>query len=82
MRGISIFIPFLILFAIFFIELGSSFLQIIWKKRRKRKLFAIAPYHHLLEHIGRKETTIVMKFWFVQAILAAITLIMLFYQMI
>lgn len=82
MRGISILVPFIILFALFFLEFWSSLLQILWKKWKKKKLFSIAPFHHTLEHRGRKETTVVMKFWFVQAILCAITLIMLFYQMI
>ena len=80
MRWISIIVPFLILFSIFIVEFMSSFLQIFWKKRKKKKLFTIAPYHHLLEAKWMKETTVVMKFRFVQAILATITLIMLFYQ--
>lgn len=76
----GIFIPFLILFSLFIIELCSSFLQIFWKKYLKRKLFAISPLHHLFEHRGIEETTIVMKAWFIQGILAAITIIILFYQ--
>ena len=73
--------PFLILFWLFIIELMSSFLQIFWKKVFKRKLFAIAPYHHLLEHWWRTETNIVMKFWLVQWVLSWLTLLMIFYQL-
>jgi phospho-N-acetylmuramoyl-pentapeptide-transferase len=76
----GILIPFLILFSLFIIDLCSSFLQIFWKKYLKRKLFAISPLHHLFEHRGIDETTIVMKAWFIQGILAAITIIILFYQ--
>jgi UDP-N-acetylmuramyl pentapeptide phosphotransferase/UDP-N-acetylglucosamine-1-phosphate transferase len=76
----GILIPFIILFSLFIIDLSSSFLQIFWKKYLKRKLFAISPLHHLLEHRGIEETTIVMKAWFIQGILAAITIIILFYQ--
>ena len=74
------FIPFMILFLLFWLELLSSFLQIIRKKFFKRKLFPIAPFHHYLEYIGMKEYTIVMKFWILQGILACITLIVVFYQ--
>jgi phospho-N-acetylmuramoyl-pentapeptide-transferase len=74
-------IPFMILFWLFWVELISSFLQIFRKRVFKRKLFAIAPFHHLLEHRGMKEYTIVMKFWVIQWILACITLIIIFYQL-
>jgi UDP-N-acetylmuramyl pentapeptide phosphotransferase/UDP-N-acetylglucosamine-1-phosphate transferase len=46
----------------------------------KRKLFLVAPLHHLFEKNGINETTIVMKARFIQGILAAITVIFLFYQ--
>jgi len=75
-----IIIPFLILFLIFEIEILSSFLQIISKKLFKKKLLPIAPLHHSLEYIWRKEYTIVMKFWLIQWVLAGITLILIFYQ--
>ncbi|MCX6825524.1 MAG: hypothetical protein NTY80_04885 [candidate division SR1 bacterium] len=76
----GIFIPFILLFGLFIIDLGSSFLQIFWKKYFKKKLFLVAPLHHLFEKKGFNETTIVMKAWFIQGILAAITIILLFYQ--
>ena len=63
---VGIFIPFVILFLLFIVELLSSFLQILWKKYRKKKLFAIAPLHHLREHQGMKEHSIVMKFRMIQ----------------
>jgi phospho-N-acetylmuramoyl-pentapeptide-transferase len=75
-----IFLPFIILFGLFIVDIASSFLQIFWKKYFKRKLFAVAPLHHLFEHRGIKETTIVMKARMIQGILAAITIILLFYQ--
>ncbi len=76
----GIIIPFLILFLIFIVELLSSFLQIFWKKYRKKKLFPIAPLHHLFEYYGVKEYTIVMKFWIVQWVLALIVLILILYM--
>jgi len=73
----TIIIPLLL---IIFIELGSSFLQICWKKIFKRKLFTIAPFHHNLEKHWYAEYTIVMKFWLIQAVLTTIAIIIFFYQ--
>jgi phospho-N-acetylmuramoyl-pentapeptide-transferase len=77
---IGIFIPFIVLFWIFILEVWSSALQMFWKKRFKRKLFPMAPLHHFFEHKWIPETTIVMKAWMIQWLLAAITLIAIFYQ--
>lgn len=77
----GILIPFMIVFFIFWAEVTSSFLQIMSKKYRGKKLFPIAPVHHLFEYWGNSETTIVMKFWLVQWLLAAWALIVVFYQL-
>ncbi len=76
----GIFIPFLVIFLLFIVDTWSSFLQIISKKYFKKKIFATSPLHHLFEHKGIPESTIVMKAWLLQWILAAITIIALFYQ--
>lgn len=73
-------IPFLILFGLFWIEISSSGLQIFWKKVFKKKLFLIAPFHHLLEKLWYPEHNIVMRFWVIQWALAMIVVIMLIYQ--
>ena len=72
-----IIVPFIVIFGIFIVELCSSGLQIFWKKVFKRKLFAMAPFHHLLEHKGMKETSIVMKMWLVQWVLAVAAIILI-----
>jgi phospho-N-acetylmuramoyl-pentapeptide-transferase len=77
----NFFIPFMVLFLLFWVELFSSFLQMFWKKFFKKKLFPIAPFHHYLEYIWLKEHTIVMKFWILQGMLGAVTLILVFYQL-
>lgn len=79
---VGIFIPFVVLFLLFIVELLSSFLQIIRKKYRKKKLFAIAPLHHLREFRGMKEHSIVMKFWMIQWILALLAIILILYVFI
>ncbi len=76
----GIFIPFFILFLIFIVEFSSSALQIFYKKFFKKKLFKIAPFHHLLEYKWMKEYTIVMKFWLIQLVLCVVFLIIFFYQ--
>lgn len=77
---VGIIIPFMFLFLIFWVELSTSFLQIFWKKIFKKKLFAIAPFHHLLEYKWNAEYTIVMKLWLIQWVLSLIALVMIFYQ--
>lgn len=79
--SIGIIIPFIVLFLPFTIELLSSFTQMIWKKYRHKKLFPIAPLHHLCEYYGMKEYTVVMKFWLVQWVLWMVSLIMLLYAL-
>lgn len=76
----GIFIPFILIFAIFIAETGSSALQIFRKKVWKKKLFSVAPLHHMYEKAWHKETSIVMKARLIQWILAAITMIAIFYQ--
>lgn len=78
-RGVGIFIPFVILFGLFIVELLSSFIQIISKKYLKKKVFAIAPFHHLCEYYGMKEYTVVMKFWMVQWLLSVLSIVLILY---
>ena len=75
-----IIIPFIIIFWVFILEFLSSGLQIFWKKILKRKLFAVAPFHHLLEYKGMQESTIVMKIRLIQAILGIIWVIFILVQ--
>lgn len=76
-----IFVPFAVIFLLFILDILSSALQIFWKKRFKKKLFTVSPFHHLLENRWHHETTIVMKAWMLQALLAVIAIVMIFYQM-
>lgn len=79
---IGIIIPFLILFLPFIIELLSSFLQMLYKRFYHKKLFPIAPFHHLCEYYNMKEYTIVMKFRFVEWLLWIICLIIILYSLV
>jgi phospho-N-acetylmuramoyl-pentapeptide-transferase len=60
----------LIIGGIFMAEVSSSFLQITWFKLTKKRLFAIAPLHHLLQIKGWEEPKIVMRAWLTAIMLA------------
>lgn len=56
--------------SVFALEILSSFLQVTWVKRFKRKLFLMAPLHHHFEKLGWPETKVTMRFWWLGAISA------------
>lgn len=60
---------------LFMVESLSVIIQIISKKIRKKKVFLSAPLHHHLEARGWPEPKIVMRFWLISWIAAAIGLI-------
>lgn len=78
--SIGIFIPAVIVFLIFIIDLCTSGLQMFWKKVFHHKLFPIAPFHHYLEYKWIKEYTIVMYMWLIQTILTVSAIIVIFRQ--
>lgn len=59
---------------IFFLEAGSSFLQLFWKRYFHCKIFAVAPLHLYLQKIGWEEPKIVMRAWLGGLLLAIIGL--------
>jgi phospho-N-acetylmuramoyl-pentapeptide-transferase len=62
---------------------ASSFLQRLWFKwtrsrGKPKRLFRMAPIHHHFELVGWSESTIVVRFWIVNAIAAGIA-VLIFY---
>lgn len=55
---------------VYVLIVGSSALQIFWKRVFGRKLFPLSPLHMYLRHIGWEEPKIVMRLWLVAAIFA------------
>ncbi len=55
---------------VFVAEAGSSYLQIFWFKRTGKRLFPIAPIHHVWQLREYPEPKIVVRFWIVAALLA------------
>jgi phospho-N-acetylmuramoyl-pentapeptide-transferase len=60
---------------IFYIELGSSALQVaFFKWTGGKRIFRCAPIHHHFHLGGWSESQVVVRFWIVTAILGALAL--------
>jgi len=55
---------------LFILEVGSSLLQLVFKKYFHRKLFPVAPFHLWLQYRGWQEPKIVMRFWILSIVLS------------
>lgn len=60
--------------SIFAIESLSVIIQMLSKSLRKKKVFISAPIHHHFQALGWPESKVVMRFWVVSAVGAAIGL--------
>ncbi len=60
---------------IFVVESVSVIIQVLSKKMFKRKIFLSTPIHHHFEASGWPETKIVMRFWVIAGVSAAIGLV-------
>ncbi len=54
---------------IFVAEALSVIIQVISYKRRKKRVFLMAPIHHHFEKMGMSENTVVMRFWIINLLL-------------
>jgi phospho-N-acetylmuramoyl-pentapeptide-transferase len=61
-----------ILGGIFVIEALSVLIQVFWFQTRGKRVFLMAPIHHHFELQAWSETKIILRFWIVAAICAAI----------
>lgn len=59
---------------LFFVEGGSSLIQVFSKKFFHRKIFLSAPIHHHFQAMGWPETKIVMRFWIISLVMSIIGL--------
>jgi phospho-N-acetylmuramoyl-pentapeptide-transferase len=72
-----------LLCGVFLIENLSVIVQVWYFKRTKKKfgegrrLLLMAPLHHHFQKKGYHEVTIVVRFWIIQILLAALTIITL-----
>jgi len=66
----ALFLP--IIGLVFVIETLSVMLQLFWRKFFQHKLFLSSPIHHHLEANGWSEPKIVMRFWVISIVTAAL----------
>ena len=59
---------------IFLLESGSVIIQLLSKRIRHKKVFLSSPIHHHFQAIGWPETKIVMRFWLIAGVMAAVGL--------
>jgi Na+/H+ antiporter NhaA len=64
---------------VFVVELLSVAVQIAVFRTARRRVFRMAPFHHHFELAGWAETTVIIRFWLLAAMCAALGL-GLFYQ--
>jgi phospho-N-acetylmuramoyl-pentapeptide-transferase len=65
---------FLLIFVggVFVIEALSVLIQVLVFKRTRRRVFLMAPVHHHFEMAGWSETKIIVRFWLIALVFAAI----------
>lgn len=61
---------------VFVVEAVTTIIQLTSKKLLKRKVFLVAPIHHHYEAVGWPEPKIVMRFWVISWITAALGIIL------
>jgi phospho-N-acetylmuramoyl-pentapeptide-transferase len=63
---------------VFVLEIASSFLQLMSKKYRHKKIFPVAPLHLWLQMRGWAEPKIVMRFWIISIMFSLFGLMIAF----
>jgi phospho-N-acetylmuramoyl-pentapeptide-transferase len=64
----------IVIAGLFVIEMLSVVIQIVVFKTRRVRVFKMAPFHHHFELSGWAETTVLVRFWLLAAIAAAVGL--------
>ena len=59
---------------LFVVETLSVVIQIAVFRTRRRRVFRMAPFHHHFELAGWAETTVIVRFWLLAAMCAALGL--------
>ena len=57
---------------LFICEALSVMMQVISFKTTGKRIFLMAPLHHHFEKLGWSETKVVIRFWIVSAMFAAV----------
>lgn len=70
----------IIIGGLFVAEALSVMIQVLYYKRTQKRIFLMAPLHHHFEKKGWSETKVVVRFWIVSGVLAAIGFSLYFAQ--
>lgn len=70
----------IIIGGLFVAEALSVMIQVLYYKRTKKRVFLMAPLHHHFEKKGWSETKVVVRFWIISGVLAAIGFAIYFAQ--
>ena len=62
----------IIIGGLFVAEALSVMIQVIYYKKTQKRIFLMAPLHHHYEKKGWSETKVVIRFWIISGVLAAI----------
>ena len=57
---------------LFVAEAISVIIQVLYFKRTKKRIFLMAPLHHHFEKKGWSETKVVVRFWIISGVCAAL----------
>ncbi len=68
----------IIIGGLFVAEAISVMLQVGYYKHTKKRIFLMAPLHHHFEKKGWSETKVVVRFWIISGLLAAVGLVLWF----
>ncbi|WP_251179256.1 phospho-N-acetylmuramoyl-pentapeptide-transferase [Adlercreutzia agrestimuris] len=70
----------LIIGGLFVAEALSVMIQVFYYKKTKKRIFLMAPLHHHFEKKGWSETKVVVRFWIISGVLAALGFTIYFAQ--
>ena len=70
----------LVIGGLFVAEALSVIIQVLYFKRRHKRIFLMAPLHHHFEKKGWSEVKVVVRFWIVSGVLAAFGFCLYFAQ--
>lgn len=62
----------IIIGGLFVAEAVSVMIQVLWFKRTRKRVFLMAPLHHHFEKKGWSETKVVIRFWIISGMCAAV----------
>ena len=70
----------IIIGGLFVAEALSVIIQVLYYKKTRKRIFLMAPLHHHFEKKGWSETKVVVRFWIVSGLLAALGFCLYFAQ--